>query len=170
MVSLPKTSFLLLIPKELKTSSPNSSWRLMVGEAKGARRAVDQRGHVVDTFKTAFLPSYRVITVEVSSTFTYRPVAVLEVVFCLLGQRHEMSLVEFTVVSGLYYEPKTVTSMYTTRIIELDDTTLGIWWHQIADDDFVSTKELAIRSMERDSQHAYQPKSSIGLSIASCND
>ncbi|KAL8234173.1 hypothetical protein R6Q59_020273 [Mikania micrantha] len=61
------------------------------------------------------------VTVEFLSTLTYCPAGVPKVVFHMLSQRHEMSLVEFAIVSSLYYEPETV---YTTRITKLDDATL----------------------------------------------
>ncbi|KAL8231326.1 hypothetical protein R6Q57_001104 [Mikania cordata] len=72
--------------------------------------------------------------------FTYCSAAVPEVAFYLLGQRHEMLLVKFAVVSGLYYEPETPTPLYEAEITELDDATLRIWWNQIAEDAFVGTK------------------------------
>ncbi|KAL8209273.1 hypothetical protein R6Q57_006005 [Mikania cordata] len=76
-------------------------------------------------FDMALQPSYREVTVEFLSTFTYYPAAVLEVVFSMLGQRHEMSLFEYAVLSGLYWEPET--PLYTARITEIDDATLRAW-------------------------------------------
>ncbi|KAL8244547.1 hypothetical protein R6Q59_010805 [Mikania micrantha] len=93
----------------------------------------------------AFQPSYREVVVEFHSTFTYRPGGVPEVVFSMLRQQHEMSLAQFAVITGLYWEPKTVTPLYTAGITEIDDATLRAWWPHIADDPFRGTKARVSR-------------------------
>ncbi|KAL8231980.1 hypothetical protein R6Q57_001758 [Mikania cordata] len=57
-------------------------------------------------FDMAFQACYREFVVDFLSTFTYRPGGVPEIVFSMLRQRHEMSLVEFAVITGLYWEPE----------------------------------------------------------------
>ncbi|KAD5803697.1 hypothetical protein E3N88_15057 [Mikania micrantha] len=63
----------------------------------------------------------------------------------MLRQRHEMSLAEFAVITGLYWEPETVTPLYTAGITEIDDATLRAWWPLIADDPFAGTKARVTR-------------------------
>ncbi|KAL8224247.1 hypothetical protein R6Q57_019722 [Mikania cordata] len=84
-------------------------------------------------------PSYKEVAMEFLSTFTYLPGGVPDIAFSMLRQRHDMSLVEFAVLSGLYWEPETVTPLYTSGITEIDDATLCSWWPHIAEDPFIGT-------------------------------
>ncbi|KAD2394117.1 hypothetical protein E3N88_41094 [Mikania micrantha] len=111
-----------------------------IGERERAERWIGEETPWRRLFELAFQPSYREVVVEFLSTFTFRPRGVPEVVFSMLRQRHEMSLAEFAVITGLYWEPETVTPLYTAGITEIDDATLRAWWPHIADDPFRGTK------------------------------
>ncbi|KAL8224944.1 hypothetical protein R6Q57_017501 [Mikania cordata] len=104
----------------------------------------------------AFQPSYREVVVEFLSIFTYRPSGVPEIVFSMLRQRHEMSLVEFAVLSGIYWESETVTPLYTAGITEIDNPTLRAWWPHIAEDPFVGTKARVSRIRDPLIQYMHQ--------------
>ncbi|KAL8204993.1 hypothetical protein R6Q57_010616 [Mikania cordata] len=122
-------------------------WEVLdeIGEREHAERWIGEETPWRRLFNMAFQPSYREVVVEFLSTFTYRPRGVPEIVFYMLRQRHEMSLVEFAVVSGLYWEPETITPLYTAGITDIDDATLRAWWPLIADDPFVGTKARVSR-------------------------
>ncbi|KAD5961508.1 hypothetical protein E3N88_12981 [Mikania micrantha] len=111
-----------------------------IGERERAERWIGEETLWRRLFELAFQPFYREVVVEFLSTFTFRPGGVPEVVFSMLRQRHEMSLAEFAVITGLYWEPETVTPLYTAGITEIDDATLRAWWPHIADDPFKRTK------------------------------
>ncbi|KAL8227352.1 hypothetical protein R6Q57_017184 [Mikania cordata] len=116
-----------------------------IGEGDYAERWIGEETPWRRLFDMAFQRSYREVVVEFISTFTYRPGAVPEIVFSMLRQRHEMSLAEFAFISSLYWEPETVTSLYTAGITEIDDATLRAWWPLIADDPFAGTKARVSR-------------------------
>ncbi|KAL8239193.1 hypothetical protein R6Q59_015760 [Mikania micrantha] len=111
-----------------------------IGERERAKRGIGEETPWRRLFEMAFQPSYREVVVEFLSTFTFRPGGVPKVVFSMLRQRHEMSLAEFAVITGLYWEPETVNPLYTAGITEIDDATLRAWWPHIADDPFGGTK------------------------------
>ncbi|KAL8199734.1 hypothetical protein R6Q57_013302 [Mikania cordata] len=104
-------------------------WEILteIGERANAERRIGEETPWGRLFDMVFQPSYREVVVEFLSTFTYRPGGVLEIVFSMLRQRHEMPLVEFA-------EPDTVTPLYTAGITEIDDATLRAWWPHIAED------------------------------------
>ncbi|KAD3338024.1 hypothetical protein E3N88_33545 [Mikania micrantha] len=116
-----------------------------IGERERAEHWIGEETPWRRLFELAFQPSYREVVVEFLSTFTFRPGGVPEVVFSMLRQRHEMSLAEFAVITGLYWEPETVTPLYTAGITEIDDATLRAWWPHIADDPFRGTKARVSR-------------------------
>ncbi|KAD4889091.1 hypothetical protein E3N88_21164 [Mikania micrantha] len=135
-----------------------------IGERERAERWIREETPWRRLFEMAFQPSYREVVVEFLSTFTFRPGGVPEVVFSMLRQRHEMSLAEFTVITGLYWEPETVTPLYTAGITEIDDATLRAWWPHIADDPFRGTKARAKNyGLEHSKYGPYAKKIRTGL-------
>ncbi|KAD3066660.1 hypothetical protein E3N88_34540 [Mikania micrantha] len=104
-----------------RASSGKSRKRLLIRQTKDESHGKLQKGS----------SNTREITLQFLSMFTNSPAAVPKVVFHLLSQPLEMSLVEFVVVSGLYFDPKTVIPLYTVGITELNDATIRISWHQM---------------------------------------
>ncbi|KAL8214005.1 hypothetical protein R6Q57_003454, partial [Mikania cordata] len=116
-----------------------------IGEGERAERWIGEETPWRRLLDMAFQPSYREVVVDFLSTFTYRPGGVPEIVFSMLRQRHLVSLLEFAVIFGLYWEPETITLLYTAGITEIDDATLRAWWPHIAEDPFVGTKARVSR-------------------------
>ncbi|KAL8210906.1 hypothetical protein R6Q57_005343 [Mikania cordata] len=106
-------------------------WEMLgeIGERERAERWIGEETPWRRLFDMAFQPSNGEVVVEFLSTFTYRPGGVAE----------------FAVISGLYWEPETVTPLYTAGITEIDDATLCAWWPLIADDPFAGTKARVSR-------------------------
>ncbi|KAL8224111.1 hypothetical protein R6Q57_019586 [Mikania cordata] len=115
-----------------------------IGEWERTERWISEETPWRRLFDMTFEPSFKAVTVDFLSTFTYLPAAMPEVAFSMLRQQHKMSLVEFIVLPGLYWEPETVTPLYTTGITEIDDATLRAWWPHIAEDAFIGTKARLI--------------------------
>ncbi|KAL8232731.1 hypothetical protein R6Q57_002509 [Mikania cordata] len=99
-----------------------------IGERARAERWIGEETPWIQLFDRAFQPSYMEVVMEFLSTFTCHPGGVPEIVFSMLSQRYKMSMVEFAVLSGLYWEPETVTPLYTAGITVIDDATLRAWW------------------------------------------
>ncbi|KAK9066413.1 hypothetical protein SSX86_013735 [Deinandra increscens subsp. villosa] len=98
-------------------------------------------------FDTAGLPTYPLLVLEFLCTFAYRPVdgdfpqaahdimvaEPIAVHFSLFGVEYRYTLRAFAVLSGLYTEDETLSSIYTQAIKAVPEHDLEQWWKSIAD-------------------------------------
>ncbi|KAD5317339.1 hypothetical protein E3N88_17285 [Mikania micrantha] len=118
-------------------------WGLLAdaGEAARARAILGEDTPWTRLFDLADLPTYRLITVEVLSTFRYRAhqAAVQEeddeelppdIEFSLCGQHFEMSIERFAVHLGIYYEPETVRDDFAQGLTQGEEGVMRAWWSQ----------------------------------------
>ncbi|KAM0039892.1 hypothetical protein Hdeb2414_s0012g00387311 [Helianthus debilis subsp. tardiflorus] len=95
-----------------------------VGEDARARDIVGLDTLFSRLFPLAMEDTYREITVEFLSSFTFAPgPPVNEITFYLTSQQFGMSLAQFVVHSGLYTEPEIATVIYTEGVREMDRQT-----------------------------------------------
>ncbi|KAL8200830.1 hypothetical protein R6Q57_012169 [Mikania cordata] len=114
------------------------------GEAMRARAILGEDTPWTRLFDLAELPTYRLITVESLSTFRYRAhqAAVREdeelpdIEFSLGGKHFEMSIEQFAVYLGIYYEPETVRENFTQGLTHGEEGVMRAWWAQISDTPF----------------------------------
>ncbi|KAM0057520.1 hypothetical protein Hdeb2414_s0005g00159111 [Helianthus debilis subsp. tardiflorus] len=111
-------------------------WELLetLGEAAQTRDIVGLDTPWSRLFQTVMEDSYRELTIEFLSTFTYAPhpadyvedpdFPVHEVTFRLAGQQFVMSVREFAVHTDLYIEPELDTDLYTQVVRQMDRQTL----------------------------------------------
>ncbi|KAL8200301.1 hypothetical protein R6Q57_011640 [Mikania cordata] len=105
-------------------------------------------------FEMAFVPQYRLITLEFLSTFVYRPrgpdyqpqagAQPSEISFRLCGFAYELFLAEFGNALGLYTEQELTMPIYTTAIHTADDAVVSAWWPRIGDEPFVRAARVTL--------------------------
>ncbi|KAD5803397.1 hypothetical protein E3N88_14757 [Mikania micrantha] len=150
---------LVLSQHEWLQFDPESAAAIRCRQAERARAILGKDTPWTRLFNIAELPTYRLITVEIPSTFRYRAhqAAVREredeelspdIESSLCGQHVEISIERFAVHLGIYYEPETVHDAFTQGLTQDEDGVMSAWWGQISDTPFTGhrLRATAIRN------------------------
>ncbi|KAI3797546.1 hypothetical protein L1987_32804 [Smallanthus sonchifolius] len=129
-------------------------WALLeeVQEAERARAIIGEDTPWSRLFDLSFAETYRELVVEFLSTFIYSETGLQplpgeapdidpdRISFSIFGVVYRQTLSQWAVTTGLYYEPETVTPLFTEAVTEVDKEELLVFWGLISDSPWLGTK------------------------------